>query len=77
MRRFGVAANLRRHHQPEVAPAKLRQADRAAAAILLVGLAVFALADFLDGPREVAVPFQSVHGEVEMGVEEEHGELVE
>ena len=33
----------------------------------------FARADFVDGPREIAVPLQRVHGQIEMSVEEHGG----
>ena len=38
----------------------------------LVGLALLAAADLGERPRQVAVPLQGVHGQVEMAVDEEH-----
>ena len=36
----------------------------------------FAAADLADGPRQIAVPLQGVHAQIEMGVEDEHGKTV-
>ena len=38
----------------------------------LVGELLFARANFSAGPRESAVPFERVHGEIEVGVDDEH-----
>ena len=77
MRRLHVTRDLRRHDEADPAAPQFGQADRAPAAILLVGLAVFSRADFGQGPRQIAVPLQRVHREVKVGVEDEHdgGEL--
>ena len=72
MRRLHVTRDLRRHDEADPAAPQFGQADRAPAAILLVGLAVFSRADFGQGPRQIAVPLQRVHRQVEMGVEDEH-----
>ena len=50
------------------------EADRATAAVGLVLLVGLVGTDGVEGPGEVTVPFDRVHGEVEVGVQEEHGQ---
>jgi len=66
------ARDLGRDAQPDPAAPHLRQTDRALAPIRFVGHSIFALADFVDGPRQIAVPFQRVHREIKVRVENEH-----
>ena len=48
------------------------EANSAFASVRLVGHPLFTLANFLNGPRQITVPLQRVHREVEVGVEDEH-----
>ena len=66
------ARDLRRDAQPDPATSHLRQADRALGAIGFVRHSIFTLADVIDGPPQIAVPFQRVHGEVKVSVKDEH-----
>ena len=67
-----VARDLRRHTNAHLRAAQLGEAQRVVAPVLLVRLVKFAAADTFEGPRQIAVPLQRVHGEVEMCVEDEH-----
>ena len=67
-----VAGDLRRHDDADAAAAQLVERHRAARAIGAIRHPPFAHPDFIDGPRQVAVPFDGVHGKVEVGVEN-HG----
>ena len=64
-----VARDLRRDDHADASAAQLVERHRAAPAVGPVGHAGLALADLVDGPRQVAVPLDGVHGQVEMGVE--------
>ena len=68
------ARNLGGDAQTDSTPPHLGQADGAATAIRLVGLAGLARTQHVDGLGQIAIPFQGVHREVKVGVEEEHGE---
>src|SRR6185503_897975 len=67
-----IAGDLGRHTEADPATPHFRERDRSFAAIDLVGETGFALADFVDGPREIAVPFQRIHRQVEVGIKNEH-----
>ena len=67
-----MARDLCRHAEPDAAPPHLGERHRPAPAIGLVGEMLLPRANLLDGPREIAVPFERVHGQVEMGVEDQH-----
>ena len=62
----------RRDTKTNSAPAHFRQSNCSPAPIRFVGHPLFAQADFVDGARQIAVPLQRVHGEVEVGVKDEH-----
>ena len=42
-------------------------------AVRLILLIFFPRADFSDGPRQIAVPFQRVHTQIKVGVKNKHG----
>ena len=69
------ARNLRRDAQPDPAASHFRQTNRALASIRFVRHASFALANFVYGPLQIAVPFQRVHREIKVSVEDEHKRL--
>ena len=46
--------------------------DGPPAAVRLVGQPLLSLANFLDRPRQIAVPLERVHGEIKVGVENQH-----
>ena len=71
----GVAGDLRRDAEADAAAAHLRERHRAFAAIRPVGVPVLARTDFIDGPREVAVPLDGVHSQVKVRVEYQHSAL--
>ena len=71
-RRFHVARNLRRHTNADAPRAHLGKTYSAIAAVLFVGLPRFPFANFIERSRDVAIPLQRVHAEVEMGVENKH-----
>src|SRR5262245_58990604 len=60
---FYVTRDLRRHTETNIAPAHFRQADGAFAAVALVSQIRFAVAYFVNGPAEVAIPLERVHRE--------------
>jgi hypothetical protein len=70
---FHVARDLGRHTQSDPATPHFGKANRALATIGLVRQAAFALANLFEGLHQVAVPFQRVHREIEVRVEQEHG----
>ena len=70
------AGDLGGDAEADAGAAHLREGNGGAAAIGFVAEVGFALAEVLEGPREVAVPLDGVHGEVEVGVEEEHGRRI-
>jgi hypothetical protein len=72
MVRFHVAREERRHAESNSPAAHFGETDGTATAIRFVGEIMLARADLVDGPREVAIPFHGVHGEIEMGVDDEH-----
>ena len=63
-----VAGDLRRNAQADLAPPHLSKSADALAAIELVGLADLAAANLVQRPRQIAVPLQGVHGEIEMTI---------
>ena len=48
------------------------EANSAFASVRLVGHPFFALANFLQRPGQVAIPFQSIHRQIEVGIKKEH-----
>ena len=72
--RRDVPGDQRRDAQPDAAAAHLRKRHRAAAAIRLVGPRPLARADLVDRPRQIAVPLERVHREVEVRVDNQHGQ---
>jgi hypothetical protein len=55
----------------DVAAAEFREGNGAAAAVGFVAEVSFALTNLGEGAREVAVPLEGVHREVEVGVEDQ------
>ena len=72
-----VARDLRGHAEADAAAPHLRQANGSLAAVWFVVQPLFALADFAHRPSQVAVPFQRIHRQVEMSVENEHNFISE
>ena len=72
VRRFDVTGDLRGDAKADLAPAHFGKTYRPAAAVGSVDEVFFAFADFLNGPPQVAVPFEGVHREIEMRVEDQH-----
>ena len=66
------ARDLGRNTQPDPAMSHLDQANRAFGPIRFVRHSIFALANLVDGPRQIAVPFQGVHREIKVCVKNEH-----
>src|SRR4029453_1827144 len=49
----------------------------AARAIWLVAKVALTSAQFRDGPRQIAVPFERIHSQIEMGVEDQiHAQII-
>src|SRR5205814_10238272 len=67
-----VTGNLCRDAQSDAAATHFRQRHRPTSAIRLVGHCLLARADLFDRPREVAVPFDRVHREVQVQIDDEH-----
>ena len=72
MRRRRVPRDLGRDAQPDAAAPHLRKRHEAPAAVRKIGQVRLTLADLVDRPREVAIPFEGVHGEVEVRVDNQH-----
>ena len=70
---LGVAGDLRPNTKADVSATHLRQADCALAAVRFVGLAGLAFANFYEWPRQVAVPLERVHRQVEVDVKNKWG----
>ena len=70
---LGVAGDLRPNTKADVSATHLRQADCALAAVRFVGLAGLAFANFYEWPRQVAVPLERVHRQVEVDVKSKWG----
>ncbi|MGC3971532.1 MAG: hypothetical protein QM775_30570 [Pirellulales bacterium] len=68
-----VATNLRRDAKPDLAATHIRQRHGAARSIDPIGPAGFATPNVGHRLREVAIPFQSIHAQVEVSVEDQHG----
>src|SRR6185503_17035227 len=66
---FDVTRDLRGHTNADVAATHFGKSDGAVAAILFVGEAALAFANFGDGSAEVTIPLQSIHGQIKMRVE--------
>jgi hypothetical protein len=67
-----VARDLRRHHDADPAAAELVERHRAAPAVGPVGHPALACPDLVDGPREVAIPFDGIHRQIEMRINHQH-----
>ena len=68
--KLGISSNLSSDAEPDFAPAHLRQTDCTSAAILFVGLTNLSVANFVERPRQVTVPLEGVHREVEVSVKD-------
>src|SRR5215471_14934051 len=70
---FGnVAGDLGRDTEADFAAAHLAERANTAAAVFFVGLAAFAASDFGEWPRQIAIPLQGVHRQIEMAVNKQH-----
>jgi hypothetical protein len=67
-----VTGDLRGDDQADLGPVQFRKADRASSAIFFVTEMAFPIPNFRNGPRQVAVPLQRVHGQVQMGIKDKH-----
>ena len=70
--RRDVPRDLGRDAQANASPAHLRKRHRAAPRSGLSVMRVLARADVVDGTREVPIPFERVHRQIEMGVQDQH-----
>ena len=67
---LGISSNLSSDAETDFAPAHLRQTDCTSAAILFVGLTKLSVANFVERPRQITVPLEGVHREVEVSVKD-------
>src|SRR5215208_319675 len=65
--------DLRGHAQAETPSPHLGEGHGSTAAIRPIGHAMLAMADLLDGARQIAVPLERIHGQIEVRVKDEHG----
>src|SRR4051812_31678600 len=73
VRRCDVAANERTDAEPDFSSPHVRKSNGPLGPIDLIGPSEFALADDSDRLRQVAIPFDGIHAEIKMSVENEHG----
>src|SRR5947209_7751891 len=66
-----VPGDLRGDAQPDAAATHFLERHRSAAAIGFVRQTAFALANLVDRPREIAVPLERVHRQIQVRVEDQ------
>ena len=62
--------------QADPAPPHLRETNGAIPAIGFIGEAVFTRANLVDGSSEVAIPFQCIHRQIQVRIENQHAQTL-